>query len=198
MGSVAFHVGGSVVRGLECPLPPLNVPEPPKQFVFSGRLLMVDQAIAKAGWVIIDFKADQFKEQARGMWKAPEPIKGHKATLEMATQFYHYFIQKVFFYCPDQVVHEMPPVGSAMIRPESSLVAATALRLAAAKFAIPVEMIGAQKAKKRWTGYANAQKSEVREAILMAYPEFAQQKPWNQDVCDAVALGLTWAEKKGK
>lgn len=182
-----------LTRGLAIPLPN-TYPDPPTIFKFQGRLLMVDQAVAKSGWVILDFLDNTFCELDRGMWQAAIPIKGHRSTLEMAACCFHYFENILLRNGIDQVVHEMPPVGGGMVRPESSLIAATTLWCASYKFGISIDMMGAQKAKKRWTGYANATKTEVRQAVLKPYPQFAKSKPWNQDICDAVALGLTWAE----
>jgi Holliday junction resolvasome RuvABC endonuclease subunit len=55
---------------------------------------------------------------------------------------------------------------------------------------IPVIMIGAQKAKKRWTGSARAEKSAVKDALLELHPYLATIKPMNQAISDAIAIGL--------
>jgi Holliday junction resolvasome RuvABC endonuclease subunit len=143
-------------------------------------------------------KVTQVDELARGMWQAPEAVKGHEATLSIAALEYEYFRSIIGKWGPNRVVHEMPPVGGAMARPESSLVAATALRCAAAYFDTPVSMIGAQKAKKRWTGNGNAKKPEVKKALEAWRPQLRVEKPWNHDLADALALGLTWAETRGE
>ena len=78
-----------------------------------------------------------------------------------------------------------------MARPESSLVSATALRIAANEMSVGIRMVGAQRAKKVITGNGNAKKPEVRARLLELVPGLDKLKPLNEGVIDAVALAYT-------
>lgn len=100
-----------------------------------------------------------------------------------------------------QVVHEIPPASGRMARPESSALAALAVRIAAAAARYPVAMVGAQSAKHLLTGRRDADKPDVRAALeALAWLE-NRHLLTNEGRRDAAALALTWltrhAPKRG-
>jgi Holliday junction resolvasome RuvABC endonuclease subunit len=103
----------------------------------------------------------------------------------------------------EMVLHEMPPVGTGpyVRRSESSVVAATVIRVESARSGIPVAHVSAQKAKKHLTGDSRADKKDVREAIEKRIANgqlttLATLTRWNSHIYDAIALALTFREAK--
>lgn len=160
---------------------------------FKGRILAVDQSLANSGWAMIEMGVVTWT----GNIKTDPMSVGHEDTLLRGERVYAEYQLLLRKFEIDLIVHETPPVsGARMMRPESSLVSAVALRIAGSLAGIPVEMVGAQRAKKRWTGNGNAKKPEVREALKAAFPELRQKKPMNQAIIDALAIGLVVAEER--
>ncbi len=129
-----------------------------------------------------------------GMCRTVDDVGGHEGALLRAQQLLACLREVIAQVDPDLLVHEIPPVGSRMIRPESSLLAAFALHVAGAGMR-PVVMLGAQQVKKRLTGNAKAEKSEVKAAVLHLCPGAGALKPMNTNVTDAIGLGLVAAER---
>lgn len=152
----------------------------------TDTILAFDQSLANTGWALISGG----KVTETGNIKTVKEDKGHEDNLKRALIVFNRVNSLIFKTVPDRIVHETPPVGSRMVRPESSLITALSIRVAAQLEDVPVTMVGAQKAKKRWTGSARAEKSEVKEALLSLHPYLATLKPMNQGVSDAIAIGL--------
>jgi Holliday junction resolvasome RuvABC endonuclease subunit len=166
----------------------------PVRPVFPGRILAVDQSISNTGWALIERTGGI---SATGNIKTEQgPVKGHEDTLTRGTEVFSRYLTLISSLKPDLIVHETPPVGGKMMRPESSLVSAAALRHAALVHQVPIRMIGAQKAKKRWTGNGNAEKALVKEAIRRLDPMVAQRKPLNEGIYDAIAIGWVACEEE--
>lgn len=166
----------------------------PVQPRFPGRILAFDQSLANTGWALIERTGGV---SATGNLKTdPTESKGHEDTLQRGSILYGRYRSLIESLGPDLVVHEMPPVGGRMMRPESSLVSANALRNACLGLSVPVEMYGAQKAKKRWTGNGNAKKNEVKEALRRLDPTLASRKPMNEAIFDAIAIGWLACEEQ--
>lgn len=159
-----------------------------EEYRFIGSILAVDQSIANSGWAYIVSDTDSFVVQGTGNLKTYEMAKSHEDTLRRAVVCYRQYRSLIESFDPVLVVHEMPPVGNHMARPESSLVSAAALRMAAYDAKVTIRMVGAQRAKKVITGNGNAAKSEVKEKLLKLVPDLTRLKPINEHVIDAVAL----------
>lgn len=156
-------------------------------------ILAFDQSLANTGFALVFGK----KVILTGNLKSKESLSGHEASLDRAVILYDEVHSLLERHKPDLVVYETPPVGGGrMIRPESSLMAATVLRVASAKLSLPTKMVGAQTAKKRLVGNGNAKKPEVREAIKKLDPNVMLIKPMNEGIFDAIALAWVAAEER--
>jgi Holliday junction resolvasome RuvABC endonuclease subunit len=154
-------------------------------------ILAVDQSLSNTGWAFLIGKVVILTGNIK-----TDPQKGHEGTLTRGGDLFAEFCHLLDDRRPDLIVHELPPVGSRMMRPESSLVAAQALRDAAITREVPVRMVGAQKVKKRLTGNGNAKKPEVRQAILSFDPQVREKKPLNEAIFDAIGLGWVMCEQE--
>jgi Holliday junction resolvasome RuvABC endonuclease subunit len=177
-------------------LPGMKVEVAPIEWQYPGLILVVDQSLAATGWALM---ADMAVIDT-GMCKTEGEGKGHEDTLRRGRELWYQFRDILFSHPPiDMVVHELPPIGSAMMRPESSLVAAMSLRLAIESVQeeiIPVKMIGAQAVKKRLTGQGGASKRQVSQVVRRICPEVIGMKPMNYNVTDAIGLGLVAGERR--
>lgn len=161
-------------------------------------ILAFDQSLRNTGWaLLVGVEVVQ-----TGMLKTTEVSKGHLDSLLRAERMYEDVgdLMASLYPRPQVIVHEMPPVAlpGRMMRPESSLLAALAIRIAVASIPqVPVVMIGAQQAKRRWTGKGNAKKAEVKVAVLALDPHdtVRTMKPMNEHTIDAIALGWCAAEQ---
>lgn len=180
-----FRAGAEVEEEKALPEPVVPVTE--------RRILSFDQSLANTGWAYIVCG----RVGETGNIKTEREDKGHEDNLNRATTVFVEVLglmQRFEMGRADLVVHETPPVGGRMMRPEASLMAATAIRIAAYQRWVPVGMVGAQKAKKRWTGNGNAKKGAVKEAVLRLHPYLKDLAPMNEAVIDAIAIGLLAAE----
>jgi Holliday junction resolvasome RuvABC endonuclease subunit len=176
----------------EEPKPLRNIEE---EYRYEGWILAVDQSIANSGWAYVWSDRDTFRVEAGGNLKTDPIDKGHEDTLQRAVECFRQYMRLLGEYRPDVIVHELPPVGNHMARPESSLVSATALRTAAHAREIPIKMVGAQHAKKVITGNGNAKKYDVKTCLLHLVPDLALLKPLNEAIIDAVALAWVAARE---
>lgn len=177
-------------------------PQPPSEpdvllCHWTGSMLSWDQTIAKTAWThIICRDGEAPMVVATGMCPTDKTdIKGWGDYLDRAEGLFEQIQAVIDIIKPDLIVHEAPPMGSGLSKPESSLVAGTAVRLAAKATGIPVCMIHAQHAKKRLTGNGNADKKLVRAAILERWPSVNDLRPKNEDTFDAIAVGVIAAER---
>lgn len=100
----------------------------------------------------------------------------------------------------DACVHESPPNPAAVKKGNSvsSLLAAQALRCAAAAEGVEFEMLGAQSGKRLVCGNANASKAEAHAALK------AHVLPWvensqtitNEAMRDTLMVGLVWLHRR--
>jgi Holliday junction resolvasome RuvABC endonuclease subunit len=173
----------------------MKVEVAPIEWDFQGTLLAVDQSLAATGWALM---CDMAVMQT-GMCKTEGEGRGHEDNLRRGRELWYQFREILFVHPIHMVVHELPPIGSAMMRPESSLVAAMSLRLAVESVQeeiIPVKMIGAQAVKKRLTGQGGASKRQVSQVVRRICPEVVGMKPLNYNVTDAIGLGLVAGERR--
>lgn len=158
-------------------------------------ILCFDQSISNTGWALI-----VGKEVLEGGNVKHEGSTGIGDMLDVLPEIYFRYLELINYYSPDLVAHESPPAGGGRMRsPESSVVTAAAVRIAAAdnySGKIPVKMIQSQKAKKRWTGSARATKAEVKKALLQMVPSLENMKPMNQAITDALAVGMLASEEE--
>lgn len=163
---------------------------------WPGTVLAVDQTLGASGWGYIE---PDGTVAATGTVRGHTDLTGHAGTLEKGTVQFVQFLDLLDAYLPSLVVHETPPVskpGNKMMRPESSLVAANALRNAAVYLGVPVTMVGSQKAKHRFTGKRDADKKEVRAALEALDPTLVGRKPMNEHIADGIAIGWVALEEK--
>jgi len=86
---------------------------------------------------------------------------------------------------PSLVCLERPPIRRPGIERESSLLSAGAVVGAALSLDIPFTDVGAQAAKRRLTGFANAGKSQVRKAFIQKWPNLSERMIRTADQRDA-------------
>jgi Holliday junction resolvasome RuvABC endonuclease subunit len=193
-----FRIGEPDGSPME-PLPILDIRR-------KGVLLAFDQSLSNTGYVVLDnqspnFMDAQLKFMTTGMLKARDDVKGHEKVLDRAMDLFWEVQDTCRQWRPTWVTFETPPVGGRMSRPESSLLGAHSIRLAALieNPFVKVQMVSRQAAAKRWTGNGNADKKVVRAALeaLLAYHQIEKpQGPWNEHVVDALSLGLLFMEAK--
>lgn len=170
-------------------------PIQPNWLGHTGFILGVDQTIANTGWCLLGY--DEMTRApyvgATGMVKT-EPEVGRPAmedTMARALGIHHSYCSLIAEYDIIQVVHEMPIIHAR--RTESSLMAATSLRIACAYMNVPVTMVSATRTKKLITGKQNASKQEVKAAVKSWLPDVVNFKPNNEHTNDAAALALVYA-----
>jgi len=165
---------------------------------FQGSLFTFDQSLAHTGWVHL--RLDKTTKNGvsiwgRGQFDAPDRLEGHAANIKRSIYLHNEMYEMMMDYADrmDVVVCEMPPVANRMQRPESSLLAASMLHLAASRIGIDVNMISAQTAKKIWTGNGSARKELIKVYLCEWWPELKEIKLTSHQI-DAAANGLAWAE----
>lgn len=171
--------------------------EEPERYRFQGTVVAFDQSLSSTGWAKVKIIGGQAVVREVGNIKTSAVAKGHEDNLQRAMLVHRQVLQVMAMAKEGDtlVVHETPPVGGRMSRPESSLLAALGIRLAAQSLGMPLHMVGAQRAKKLLTGNSNADKKEVRATIDRVFPIVATLKPRNDDTYDAIALALAGAKE---
>lgn len=162
---------------------------------FVGDILAFDQSIAASGWAHLHGQGGVLTIREVGMLPTEVSHKGHEGTLQRGATLHRLATPLILRIRPHCIAHELPPVGGRMMRPESSLVAATAIRIAAAEYGVSVKMYGAQPVKKLLTGNGNADKKEVRAALDRLFPILVEMKPRNDNTYDAVGLAYKAAKE---
>jgi Holliday junction resolvasome RuvABC endonuclease subunit len=164
------------------------------QIDFQGTLLLVDQSLASSGVVCMSFGSTttlRYWLTLKSLIALDGPVPSLDRAAQLSTEFSK-LIQ--FSSCHlDGIVYETPPLSmNGLQRPESSLLAAAALRIAAHQSYLPAYAISANRAKNLITGNSNAKKKDVREVLLNQFP-FLQNHRLNEHQIDACALGLSYA-----
>lgn len=156
------------------PLAKATKPEwvpPTRDDLADGHVIAIDQSLAHTGIVSVINHQGFFRVIQAESWKIDsDGAVGHEDSLRRAVLLST--VLREFFQehrNPAWVIrHELPlPLNNPKInRPESSLVAATAVRVVAAELSIPIaEMMGAQTHKRITCGKANADKIEHHAAL---------------------------------
>lgn len=169
---------------------------------FFGRIMAVDQSLAKSGVAIFTVHPGGFVEFEHTAVVKSDKSNG-KTNPDRTDMLVPQFWDLISTWSPDLLVHETPPVSSAFNRnnrPDSSMAAAVCLRTMWAMLhpTRPFVVVGAQTAKLRWTGQRDATKFEVGSELLLRWPQISTLKPNNQDTRDAIAIGLCAAERTTK
>lgn len=185
---------------VDAPVSPVSEPRPegpgPDETDWPDlTVIAFDQALANTGWVQVQFKRGHLPIVIEvGMLGTEAPdLKGHAANLTRSLDLYHQFGWVLDRRVCDLVVHETPPVGSHMSRPESSLLAADGLWHTADRLGLTVKMVANQRAKKILAGNAKVDKRGLRLAVLQHLPDLERRRPANEHTYDAAALALTAA-----
>lgn len=156
----------------------------------SRQILVFDQSLANTGYALI------YGQQVAATGNITTEIvdKGDEDNFRRGLVIYEAVRGLINHFQPTHILHENPPVGGRTIRPDSSLISAMAIRVAAHRTDIPIAMLHARTAKKRWTGNANAKKKPMKTAMLSLHPWLNQIKPMNEAIIDALAIGFLAAE----
>jgi hypothetical protein len=169
---------------------------------FVGSILAFDQTLSNTGFVILE--ARLVIRHVGMISPADTGEKGHLDNLLKAQAIFAKAMEIVAMakqHAPNlRIVHETPPItgkGARMSRPESSLLAAHSIRLAAHLQGVhDIHMIGAQAVKSRFTGDRNADKKVMHDVLYREFPEIRERKPNNDNTRDALGLAVLAAEKE--
>lgn len=174
----------------------------------EGWVIACDQSLDGFGWVYLVndaagcrvVRAESFST-AKPNDSRGRPIKGHPLNLARGVEVYTRF-QEILAQCwasGTDVVYETPPAGGRMARPESSLLSALAIKIACLPLGIEAVMVGAQTAKKVFTGNANADKPEAHRAMMHQVSGWLEgiEAITNEAKRDALMLGLTRLSQGG-
>lgn len=159
-------------------------------------VLAFDQSVMATGWALLGAHRDghlQIVSAGSFLLPAENYPSGHEGTLrrgmEVARRAEAVIVQQQAWF--PTIVHEAPPVGGRMARPESSLVAALAVRIAAERRGLSVAVVQNQHSKKVLTGSANAEKKVWHQA-LGHYSILGKDLLTNEGRRDAACLALTY------
>lgn len=166
-------------------------------------VIAFDQSLSKTAGMCVHREGDEVVVRGIRQFAGHTDTCGDEGNLQKGVAIYHRFIEFLMSmkgHHPDEqitVVHEAPPVGGgAIMRPESSLLAAQALRIAADRLDIPVaSMVSPAQHKKVICGNARADKPEAHAALAqlaMTLPIRGYERVTNADKRDALCVGLTY------
>lgn len=164
-----------------------------------ARVLAFDQALGATGWVVllppIDKEIPMLGDL--GTWRPPElDGTGPELSLRRAVALEEEIERLIEAYQPEVLVYETPMIEGhrgqqRLFRPESILMGATALRIAAARAHLPAIMIGSTKMKNMVAESRSASKRDIKMAVLALYPEVAEKPGRSEHVYDALGMALT-------
>lgn len=171
------------------PTPPWATPV----FFASGHVLAFDQSLSATGWVRLWSSPDSgLRVLAAGsvLLHAKDFPAGSEGSLRKAVDLHGRMagVCKDWLWPETVLVHEAPPAGGAMSRPESSLMAALSLRLAAGREPVVVQN---QHSKKVLVNNANATKKQWHTALDAISIE-GRNLVRNEGERDALCLALTY------
>jgi hypothetical protein len=171
----------------------------------SGKVLAFDQSLRGCSVVAMSAKTGTYSGHhtlnvfAVKTFKTNEvEADGHEGTLQqyvaLEMKIAQWMTQQNFS-TDWQVVHETPPVGGGlMARPESSLLAAAAVRTATRGYCLR-PMIGRQKHAKLICGNGNAKKTEHHAALKQSAIDLnisGFEKVTNEGLRDACSIALAF------
>lgn len=157
----------------------------------STKIMAFDQTLANCGWVSVLINDGELwpieSGTIKGQWLDAgmlEPVREAVVLREMASAF----MVREF---PSLILLELPPIRRPGMERESSLLGAVAVSMAAADHGLTVVGVSAQKAKRELTGFANAKKPLVRQAVQERWPEYTKLLT-NEHQRDAWVLAWYW------
>lgn len=175
----------------------------PVEARFRGAVLAFDQSLGNTGWVLLDCGSGgkPLVRLVGHITPAANQAKSHEGTLLKAESIFPQIMQVIATAkqvgLQLRVAYETPPVGGKMMRPESSLLAALDVRLAARlQDVTDLHMVAAQSVKFRFTGQRDADKRVMHEVLYREHPGIRDLAPNNEHTRDALGIGLVAAEKE--
>jgi hypothetical protein len=169
------------------------------------RILAVDQSLSATGmvWLAVGRRELTVYQAWTFRSEAGEDADGHEQNLQRAMDLGNQIddVIRVVHQDVAHVVHEGPPVGGGRImRPESSLLAALALRQAAALWEVPIApMVQPQTHKRIVCGNGNATKKEEHAALAQlaaTLPILDYDRVTNEAIRDALCVALAHLTRK--
>lgn len=138
-----------------------------------GRVMAFDQSLSATGMVLVNRTPDMLAvTDAASYSGVPQDLEatGREKDLQRGVHLWAIFSGLFRSLAPEIVlVHEAPPLGAgaggAMRTPESSIMSAQALRIAARQHSREILMVGPRQHRKLICGNANAKKREEHEAM---------------------------------
>lgn len=171
------------------------------------RIMAVDQSLSATGmvWLAVGRRELTVHQTWTFRSEADEDADGHEQNLQRAMNLgnqIHDVFREVYRNVT-YVAHEGPPVGGGRIlRPESSLLAALALRHAAARWEVPIAaMVQPQTHKRVVCGNGNATKKEEHAALAQlatSLPILGYSLVTNEATRDALCVGIAHLLREGK
>lgn len=152
-------------------------------------VLGVDQSLSNTGMVVVAIGTVP-DLLSKHMLTSRSAVEGTESALRRAVELhgeFRNFMKLMSSWEVDEIIHETPPTANRMQRPESSLLAAMGLRLAAEEFGLPYLAVHSNTAKLHFTGSGVAKKPVMHERMWGIYPEIKAKK-LNEHQADALAL----------
>ena len=193
--------GGADLMGAFDALDAIRERREPKPWVrpefdpsFIGPVLAFDQSLSRTGWALMDCLHPYVHDRGL-LTTSPGDETSIEGSLVRATALEEEIDHLVWrLDAPGlMIAHEAPAVAGW--RTDSSLLVALAIRIIARRRKLPLHMVYAQHAKRRMTGNANADKPEVKVALEEMWPHLKGTRPWNNDIRDAVLIGILALEE---
>lgn len=168
-------------------------------------VVAADQSLRGCGLVLLGAQCDGAEASvavraAQKVVTEPGTTGGHEDTLRRAVGLYErlraFFarVQEVAGGVSVELVHEHPPIATGRIRrPEASLLASLALRLAAPAGVVLQEMVSAATHKRALCGDRQADKRTQHAALKLLATDLGiggMHLITNEDLRDALAIGL--------
>lgn len=162
-----------------------------------GKVLAFDQSLTATGWVALSGDGSRLVVVECGKITASTTTEGRggiEQDLQRGVAVFEAAVMLIDRWHPEaKIAHESPPhPGNVKGGGTSSLMAAQSVRNAAFICAAPVEMLGAQPAKKLICGNTNAKKTEAHAALkvhLLPHIEGGHLIT-NEAMRDALMVGL--------
>lgn len=164
-------------------------------------VIAFDQTLAATAAMCVHRHGDALAVRGVKMLSGHSNATGDEGNLQKGVSLYHdltYYLAGALSHHAEgvTVVHEAPSVGGGTLhRPESSLLAAQALRLACDRIDIPVApMVSSSAHKKAICGDGRATKNEAHEALAElaeSLPIQGYQAVRNSDKRDALCIAIT-------
>jgi len=150
-----------------------------------------DQTLANCGWVTCLVEGNNLGLVGAGLIKGHWFDAGMLEPIREAVDLCNYVKALMVYHAPSLVLVEMPPIKRPGMERESSLLGCVAVAMAADDCGIQVIGVNAQKVKRQLTGFANAKKPAVREAMQKKWPQHNKTLS-NEHLRDAFALVDYW------